>query len=372
MACLTLNNLVSKIIDMNIKFAKPQTGFVLVTTLWILAALTIAASFFALWTQKAVDIIQNMQNDTQGEVDMYSTQSTITYLLMTQGFNIAGLKVPRVNDEVEKGEITVNDVDTNSILPVGGEISLDDRPYFGYGKAFFALQDKRGLIGINFASKNVISRLLGVLGVKYELHDPLAAKLQDYIDYDDLHRLNGAEESHYERRGLPPPINRYLTTSMECKNILDWAEQETLWKNNAFGQLTNTMFGTYPNFNTAPALVLQAAYNLTAEHAQRIVIARKTSPATSVEHLNQMTGALVNVDPDELMIFPSTNLRLTIWYEGSKRMRQVHINLPMGLNDKKPWQIDYSLDIPLLPTYTEIPPIHAQTTFFDPALPPKM
>ncbi|MDM8569012.1 type II secretion system protein GspK [Thiotrichales bacterium HSG1] len=356
----------------NSSFRPVNEGFVLVATLWILAALTVAAGFFALWTEKSVAIVQEMQADTQGEIDMYSTQTAITYLLITQGFNVGGLRVPKVNDGVEKGEITIDEVSSDSILPVGGEIRLDDRPYFGYGKAFFALQDKRGLIGINFATKSIISRLLGVLGVEPELHGPLAAKLQDYIDPDDLHRINGAEDSHYKSRNLPPPINRYLITSMECKNILDWSEQETLWKNNAFGQLTNTIFATYPNFNTAPALVLQAFYNLTTEQAQRIVNTRKTSPVISVGQLNQISGTLVDVEPDELMIFPSTNLRLTVWYEGSKRMRQVHINLPMGLNNKKPWQIDYFLDIPLLPIYTEIPSTHAQTTFFDPTLPTKM
>ncbi|MDM8564195.1 type II secretion system protein GspK [Candidatus Halobeggiatoa sp. HSG11] len=358
----------------NNKFLKHQNGFVLVTTLWILAALTIAASYFALWTQKSVNIVQDMQADTQGEIDMYSTQTSITYLLITQKLNVAGLTVPKIDDNIEEiEEIEVDEISSDSILPVGGEIKLDDRPYVGYGKAFFALQDKRGLIGINFADKNVISSLLGVLGVEPELRGPLVAKLQDYIDFDDLHRLNGAEDSHYKRLNLPPPINNYLTTSMECKNILDWSEQETLWKNNAFGQLTNTMFATYPNFNTAPALVLQAAYNLTTEHAQRIVATRKNSPVLSIDQLNQMTGTMVDVDPEELMIFPSTNLRLTIWYEGSKRMRQVHINLPLSLiSDKKPWEIDYYLDIPLLPIYTEIPPIHAQTTFFDSTLSPKM
>jgi hypothetical protein len=291
--------------------------------------------------------------------------------LVTQRFNVGGVTVPR--QEVEKkGEISVEEISSDSILPVGGEIKLDDRPYVGYGKAFFSLQDKRGLIGINFVSRTVLSRLLGILNVKSELHGPLTAKLHDYIDIDDLHRLNGAEESHYKRRNLPPPLNHYLTTSMECKNVLDWDKQETLWKDNIFGQLTNAIFATYPNFNTAPALVLQAAYNLSAEHAQRIVNRRRQHPVLSIQHLNQMTGTLVDVDPEEFMIFPSSNFRLTIWYKGSKRMRQVHIDIPSGLHHKKPWLIDYYLDIPLLPTYTEIPPIHAQTIFFDSTLPAKM
>ncbi len=355
--------------QINSKIVNRQHGFVLVTTLWMLAILTIAASFFALWTQKAVDIVQNMQADTQGEIDIYSTQSIITYLLVTQNRNVGGLSVPQ--REIKK-ETVIEEIEEGSILAVGGEIKLDDKPYFGYGKAFFALQDKRGLIGVNFADSFVLSRLLGILGVDEELHSPLIAKLQDYIDPDDLHRINGAEKSHYEQHNLPPPVNNYLTTSMECKNILGWTEQDVLWKDNIFGQLTNTIFATYPNFNTAPALVLQASYNFSAKSSQHIVDTRKNTPILSIRQLNQMTGTLLNIDPEDLMIFPSSNLRLTIWHKDSKRMRQVHINLPIGLNDKKPWEIDYYLDLPLLPMYTNIPPIHAQTILFDSTLSPKM
>jgi len=99
-----------------------------------------------------------------------------------------------------------------------------------------------------------------LLGVAEDLQAPLVAKLKDYIDLDDLHRLNGAESFHYRQRNLPPPTNRFLSNPMECKRILGWAEQSGLWKDLALAQLTNTILPVNPNFNTAPVKVLQVIW----------------------------------------------------------------------------------------------------------------
>jgi hypothetical protein len=175
----------SQFIIHNSQFTIHQKAFVLVTTLWMLAILTIAASFFALWTQHALSLAQTMQDDLQGEIDMHSTQATIIYLLTTQRTTIGGLVLP-IEDEKEAAELEekLND----SILAVGGEMAIDDRPYFGYGKALFALQDEAGLLSINFADNSILNRLLGLLGVEEELRPPLIAKYHDYIDLDELHR----------------------------------------------------------------------------------------------------------------------------------------------------------------------------------------
>ena len=146
-----------------VKINKLQTGFVLVAALWLLAILTIAASFFALWTQNVVTIIQSRQNDIQGEIDILSTKANLMYLLSTQRFTIAGLTIPDalpdfiVSDNIWDNEPTV--------LPVGKEIRLDDTVYHGYGNAFFALQDEGGLINLNLANNPVLSRLLEELGI---------------------------------------------------------------------------------------------------------------------------------------------------------------------------------------------------------------
>jgi len=340
------------------------TGFILVTTLWVLAMITLAASFFSLWTQRTLTIAQSRLADIQGEIDMQSTQANLIYLLMTQPFSFGGVTVPDELDTTDSSKKVYDE----TLVAYGTEIALDDRPYFGHGKAFFALQDEGGLININIETEPTLTRLLGLFGVEEKLRAQLIAKLKDYIDLDDLHRINGAESYHYERRQMPPPSNHYLFHQMETAQILDWTEQTGLWKNDQFRQLTHLYFAARPNINTAPSLVLQAAYHLSADNAEHIIKMRERLPFSTVKGVFQATGVYLNIDPQDENFFPSKYLRLTLWYAGARRMRQFHLELMPNVEERAPWQIESSLEFELLPIYTERTAHHAQTTLFTPTL----
>lgn len=354
-----------------------QHGFVLALTLWMLAILTLAAGFFSLWAERAVTAAQTLQMDLQGELDMKATESTLIYLMATQRFNIGGLTTPAApdkkpeDDSKPKTEIlsTAGDFGDASILPEGGEIVLDDRPYFGNGKAYFALQDEGGLINLNIENTMVMTRFLNALGVKKELCPALVAKLRDYTDLDDLHLLNGAEKYEYNLLGLPPPANRLLMVPWEARRILDWDKQLSLWENDTLPQLTQVLVAAHPNINTAPALILQAAYNITEEATARVIKARESIPFYEVSAVTHVAGMSLDVDPEEAdNFFPATFLRLTLWYENARRMRQVHFQITPYADKSKPWLIHYTLDYGLLPRYTQLPPIRARTTLFDAAV----
>lgn len=379
-----------------------KKGFILVTTLWILAMLTMAASFFALWTQRTIATAQRLQDDLQAKIEMQYTQANVIYLLTTQRFTVAGLTISEGGSGEEQLPSTLEQLDDpnksldeimdeflemqrrlkaqkqkpqfdifegKSTLSVGGEIALDDKPYFGYGNTYFALQDIGGLFNLQISQDWAISRFFELLGVESQLHAPLIAKLQDYTDLDDLHRINGAESYHYEERELPPPRNRLLITSMESYHILDWAEQSSLWKNHQFGQLTQTFSALRPNFNTAPSLVLQAAYNLNAQAAEQIVKMRQGVPFLNLRTVTQIAGMPPQIDPYETNFIAKPILRLTLWHDRTQRMQQVYIRATDKDEGGKPWRIEYRTELKLLPRYTEIPPIYAQTSLFKPTLP---
>ncbi|MEZ5671026.1 MAG: type II secretion system protein GspK [Thiotrichaceae bacterium] len=193
-------------------------GFILVLTLWLLAILTIAASFFALWTERLIEQTRIAQQNMQGEIDMASTQSNILYLFATQRYTFAGLLIPTainpqpmsfMSDEefarmLEDPNFHGGSGQQFTYTP-GGEIHLDDRVYQGHGSGRFAVQDEGGLINLNSASEAMLSRLMGLLGIDAEWRSPLVAKLQDYTDFDDLHHINGAEAYEYQQENLPPP-----------------------------------------------------------------------------------------------------------------------------------------------------------------------
>jgi len=344
-----------------------QNGFILVATLWILAAITLGAGFFALWTQNILEIARQEQDDLQGIIDMQNTRSALLYLLGTQHITIAGLTLPgnpekhgidgsRLEPSVclrlEPSNIPERFTDPmkSSILPIGGELPLDDRPYHGIGKACFSIQDEGGLLSLNyFQTSPYLERLIGLMGVPAHQRGPLMDKLLDYTDEDDFHRLNGAEAKDYEKLGLNPPPNRFLLTNREIRNVLGWNEYPELWGDNdlSLPRLTTTASGVIPNPNTAPKILLKTIANIDDETAGRIIDARKKKPFSYPGEISLAAGKNLSLDPMGLPLFPSSRLRITLWYQGGKYIREIHLRLTPKADKKAPWLTDYELSLPI-------------------------
>lgn len=349
-----------------------QRAFILVSTLWILTIMTIAASFFAVWTQRAIEQATRLQADIQADIDQHSNLSTLLYIFATQRMTYAGVTTPHPERIREIGPKEYDPLSGNglSLAPRGDEIAFDDRIYHGLGETYFAIQDKAGLTGIN--NQDVVlytERLLQQLGVPDGQRAPLLAKLQDYIDVDDLYRLNGAEAEQYEEQGKTPPSNRPLRTPAEVYKILDWDQQPPLWDNYDLGQYSSVVSGGLPNFNTAPALVLQTVDGIDANSAQRLIQFRQTYPIDNIERISQALGFPISLDVFSTVFMASDDLRLTFWHKNSQRMRQVHIELTPFKEKQKPWKIHYALDLPLHSTYQNQDVLYAKTHLFPTTLP---
>lgn len=343
------------------------------STLWLLAIMMVAASFFALWTQRTLELARSLQDNVQGEIDMQSTQSTLIYLFATQYYTFAGLTLPRIptaNDPTPVSLPPLYDPENGSAsaLPIGGELGLDDRPYLGLGNTRFAIQDEAGLISLNAINEVVFARLLGLLGVKAEERAPLIAKLNDYIDMDDLVQVNGAENYDYKQRHLPLPLNRLLQSPAQVRKVLDWENYPNLWQGHLWDELTTTAPVPLPNFNTAPALVLQATYNFDEDTAQRLILARQSSPIYSLVGVSQLTGIEIDAEEEAVNFFPSVSVRISLWHTGLARMRQIHIKFTPFADEKMPWELQYIIDLPLLDAYQKATLNDAKTPFLSTAL----
>jgi len=276
---------------------------------------------------------------------MSSTRSVVLYLLATQRKTLAGLTIPG-EESANKKKKPANPFE-NSVLPVGGEIGLDDRAYPGMGRACFSLQDESGLLGLNNFLSAQIEKLLGLSGVPAGRRGPLVDKLLDYTDADDLNRLNGAEAGDYERLGLQGPPNRHLLTTWEIGNVLGWKDVPELWKENALPRLTTVAGGGMPNLNTAPRQILKTVAGVDDETAKRLIDAREAKPFSRVKDVSQAAGKALSLDPMGTAFFPSVHLRVTLWHTAGRRMREIHLSLTPRADKKAPWVIDYELSAEL-------------------------
>jgi general secretion pathway protein K len=337
-----------------------KQGFVLVMTLWILAAITIVAGFFALWVERALTSATQMQAEVQAQIDIHSTRETVAYLFASRWFTVAGLTLPESDDEGRLRAYSDEEVRSYGIAPIGTELRFDDQVYQGLGQARFSIQDQDGLMTLDaanpYTSPRIFARFLDLLGVDPAQRDPLIAKLADYQDPDDFHRINGAESTHYQEAGQLPPTNRLLRTPLEVKRVLDWPEQTVLWRDGLWEHLTKAHGTVYANANTAPAIVLQAVYGWPPELAQHVIGVRPISDYQILRELGVAMDGRVEPPP----IFSSRFFRLSFWHEHSARMQRIFFELNHG-SDHSPWQVQYAYDFPLRAAYAATPPLFPDT-----------
>lgn len=323
--------------------ARKQQGFVLVLTLWVLVIVAIAAGYFAERVARSVELAQQSRQNTRAMIDMAGTRAEILYRLGTTPLTEYGMG--RGNTIVE----------------------LDNRPYRGLGDTLVRLQDNRGLLNLNYTEDDRLQRFLGLLGIPAEQRGYLIDTLRDFIDADNLHRLNGAEEEAYLAQHLPPPVNRNLITPWEARRIIGWRDAPQLWQTGRLVELTTTGFTIGLNPNTAPAEVLATLPGVTEEIAQAIITRRKLSPILNAGQLAAITGIPDQDLVEMISVLPGNSIRITQSTRGLPWAIQYNITLtPNG--DDAPWRTDYfsrintvqrdetQTDIPELPPRSTAPP----------------
>lgn len=312
-----------------------QRGFVLVATLWVLALVAVVAGFFAERLGQARAQAQAAQARAQALVDMSGARADVLYRLATTPVSLYGLGLPPE------------------------ALALDDRPYRSVGDTLVQVQDNRGLLNMNMVDDARLNRFLGVLGVPPERRSGLIDALRDYVDEDNLKRLNGAEAAEYAAAGLPPPRNAKLVTPLEARDVFGWSGVPALWRDGALERLTTTGTSFSMNPNTAPWQVLAALRDMTPEGVQAIIAARKLAPITSAATVTALTGVALSSDPflTEVIALPADSVRVTQQAPGMGWGWRYNAKLtPVG--QFAPWRIDYFYRVELPPQNvpTEAPP----------------
>jgi len=296
--------------------APRQQGFVLVVTLWLLAIITIGASYFAERVANSIMLARQSQQATEALLDISSTRAEILFRLGTTRFSLYGLG-PTMKEA----------------------IALDNRPYRGTGLDAVRLQDSRGLININFIQPEMLLRLLGQMGVAAENRAALLDSLNDYTDTDDLRRLNGAEAAEYQARQLPLPPNDWLVTPWQLQNIIGWREQVALWKDQRLSEIVTTARVGGFNPNTAPREALTALPGSSPEMADNLIKMRTLNPFISISQLGGLVSQ-TGLDSESLIFFPGDKIRLT--QESEKIPWALHYQITLTpFADHAPWRIDY-------------------------------
>ncbi|WP_165971230.1 general secretion pathway protein GspK [Luteimonas terrae] len=317
---------------------RPQNGFVLAVTLWILAGIAIAVGLMTVWSLDQVAQARIGHERLQDEIALSGSRDTLLYIAATRELTLAGLPVRPLDDD----QVALRRLDEFGALirdPIGTEMRLDDTPYAGMPGALFAIQDEAGLYPLSpWMTGRGLDRFLVHQGVEEAAVPRLRDALLDYMDSDDLTRLNGAESREYERAGRPPPANRRLLTPGELGNVLGWDALGPDVLDAIVARVTPYYAGAI-NPNTMPADMLPIWVSGCPEACDRIVAARRSQPFRSALDMQMRLGVLLpGGDAGDYRFLADQTLRMTLWGRSGAAWR-MHVRLTPLADKQGPWSI---------------------------------
>jgi len=246
---------------------------------------------------------------------------------------------------------------TRPLMPAGrgmldSQLRHDGQRYITTDEAFVAVQDFRGLLAINGASRPVLRNLLVQDGVPLQRAQAMIDVLDDYIDTDNLKRINGAERAEYQALDLPGPRNDWLISTRELEAMPLWRDdpaQLARWTRSFSSDI-----GHLVNPATAPLPVLKAVLP-TANRAQLELI-QTLSRADQLRDgriAQSLTG--LALDNDDFVFSPGNDSRVTVWAPGLPRALEYNVRL-MPAGELGPWVITEQHSITRLTLTDEAPP----------------
>lgn len=298
------------------KHRRPQRGFVLVLTIWILAAIAIATAYFAERVQASLRAAVTRQDINRAELALSDGRAEILFRLATLPMTVGGLGDPP------------------------NAIRLDGRVYVEAGGTL-ELQDVAGLMGLNRFGDEAMSRLLTTIGVPQPRHASLIDALGDYTDADDLRRLNGAEAAQYAAAGLQSrPRNGPLTSPLELRDVLGWSREGILWTAGAgvLDFVAPEASGRL-NPNTAPWQVLTSLPGVTRDVAA-VFLARRELQSIDAAWIDSTLGTQYDTLPSPIQSFPASAIRITQRVNGLPWAVRYNIELTPG-GTLGPWKTTY-------------------------------
>ena len=310
-------------------------GFVLVATLWALAALAVLAAYIDGVVASDLRHAFEARQSLQAELDRRSTSATLVYLLATGRMNHRALIL-------EREQRFSNSLPEDEFLPDhgDGEILVTGAAYAASGGIRFAVQDEGGLVSVNAPEFPLFAALLEHAGATPSEAERIVARVEDYIDSDHTLILNGAERHDYREMGEPPPLNWIMSSPRELRNVLGVDELlgPEQWKR-LRPLLTMRPVYSY-NFNTMHPEILAVLLGLDEQGLQGVLEERENGLLWRLSRIAMLSGKHLDIDDTEVRLLPTPFMRISVWHESEGSSVLTGLTLT-PFSDSTPWRKDY-------------------------------
>ncbi len=316
---------------------RQQSGFVLAATLWVVAILLLVVVGFEAYISSGLERSHRLRTKVERSLEVLATEHMLRYALSTHRQTLAGVDV-----QTEDINSLRNEDGLLSVMPVGGEIRLDGRPYRGVGDVYYSLQDELGLVSLNAANRQMLQTFLTALGLSQLESQQMIDRLRDYRDSDNYRNLHGAEAAAYERLSLQPPPNDYLRTNRELVSVLGWDQWLQSLPVPDVLALFSTLRGSKVNTTTMPAALL----DLIVEDGETFLESRERQAFRDSDAVKKLLPELATWSDEAFAFFAGSRLRIRIWHSDSIQSLVIGLELS-PFNVRGPVREHYRYEAPL-------------------------
>ena len=269
---------------MNREIIISEKGIALIMVLWVIILLGVIVNTFAWMVRTEAQAVGNFKEETKA------------YYLARGGFQRAIMEL------LKSQEIAVHEPPEEG-LKLDGRVNMF---HFIDGYAEVRVMDEGGKIDINAATRDDIVRVLSAMELEVENKDEIADSILDWIDENNFHRLNGAEDDYYRLlpepygakdgplstvdeliwvRGITPKIfyNQVVSQSPDPEPVSGEGEENLSREEGRLRTGLESVFTVFTgsnkiNINTAPISLLLSLPGIGVTQVERIIAIREKSP----------------------------------------------------------------------------------------------
>lgn len=286
-------------------------GYALLLTLFLLVLMTIIATRFAERGAMARQDGEFWTNAARAATATASGLAEAIFVVSTRpvnswGFGEEGLELSQI------------------VIPDGRYYGTDTGALVGF-------LDSRASLSLSIVDRPMLLRFLIASGIEPRRADRMIDILEDYIDTDDLKRLNGAESREYQEAGLPPPRNDWLLSLDELTRIPEWRDDRA-WLERVLPSLSIKRSATL-NPNILPSELLSVLPGATPERVALFLSRKKIAPFRNAADATVVTGW--PFDTDTMIFYPSDEISIKIKHPSSPYGKRVNLLFTPG--GESPW-----------------------------------
>lgn len=218
-----------------------RDGYALVMVIWAVVFLIIISTTFVISTRLTTAMTRNLK------------ERALSYSIALRGYNEA------IRYLLSDKDLSVDFMDEKGVLYLDTSTPpLPKTLTFTEGVAEVEIVPEDSKVNLNYVQEHILRRLFQNLGYEPERVDEMVDSLKDWIDPDDAHRLNGAEDEYYREFGYTSKNDR-LDTVYELVLIRGFGKDVVYGsdKNVPLHRFVTTFGRGGVNINTASPAILK-------------------------------------------------------------------------------------------------------------------